>query len=305
MNDDDRQPGQSAGGALASWTLDQIVRPFTPAQFAQLLDRRTPLRFPAMDTAPWTSLLSWQQVRELLESGAVPVSQIQVTRDGEPVPHAFYCAGGQLQPSRLLELVDRGYSLLIRHIERAYAPLGALTTDMEAVLGERVRVSLVSTTGEGGALRRHFDPGDVLAIQLEGAKRWRIYDQPVEHPIPAGPCIERSADGATELDTVLSTGDRLFVPAGYWHRCENQRGRSLHVSIVLNPMCEQNLLAAMAQTLVADRECRRPGIRSVDPAARTAALRRLKAMLRQRLEVISVDDLMSAYLSNDHGAGPE
>lgn len=305
MTDHDRQSNQSAGAELAPWTFDRIVTPFSAAQFAELLNRRVPLRFPAVDATLWSSLLSWDRVKELVESGAVSVSQIQVTRDGEPVPHAFYCAGRQLQPSRLFELVDRGFSLLIRHIERACATLGALTADIEATLGERVRVSLVSTTGQGGALQRHFDPGDVLAIQLEGAKRWRIYDRPVEHPIPAGPCVERAADGATELDTVLSSGDRLFVPAGYWHRCENQQGRSLHISIVLNPVCQQNLLAAVAQTLVADRECRRPGIRSVDRAARAAAIRGLKTGLQQRLDAMSIDDLTVAYLGNGDGADPE
>ncbi|HYE86581.1 MAG TPA: cupin domain-containing protein [Vicinamibacterales bacterium] len=281
-----------------SRTLDQVLQPFTPVQFAEMLARRAPLRFPLTD-ARARPLLSWQQVIELLRSGAVPPARLQVTRDGDPVPSAFYVAGGKLQLQRLLDLLDRGYSLLIRHIEQSYPPLDELASDLEALLGERVRISLVSTTGDGGALRRHFDPGDVLAIQLEGAKRWRIYDQPADHPVPAGPCVERAVDGATELDTVLLGGDRLFVPAGYWHRCENQEGRSLHISIVFNPMCVQNLVEVIAQKLADDRSCRTPAVRSIDPAARRAALQQLKASMLRRIETMSIEEMAAAFLRDD------
>jgi lysine-specific demethylase/histidyl-hydroxylase NO66 len=302
MTDLGLQPGDNVGGT-SMWTLDSVIRPFTRSQFAEILERRVPLVFPALDPASATSLLSWHQVEGLLTSFAIPPKLVQVTRDGEAVPSPFYCLNGRLHPARLLALLDRGHSIVIKRVEQIYPPAAALKSDIERVIGDRVRVSLVSTTGSGGALARHFDRGDVLAIQLEGAKLWHIYDSPVENPVPASPDVERTADGGTERDVLLRCGDRLLIPSGYWHRCENQQGRSLHLAVVFNPLCAQVLLAAIAKALVADPECRRPESHRLVPADRAAMIAEMKEALLRRIETMSVDELADAYLSDNNPAG--
>ena len=280
------------------WTFDRLLTPLTKPEFVRMLAARTPGLLPASAGDRWSSLLSWGTVRQLFEASAIPADSLMVTRDGVQVPRVFYCVDDRIQPKRLFELLDRGYSMVVRYFEKSFAPLAGLAAEMQMVLGERVRISLVSTTGAGGALPRHFDHGDVLALQLAGAKRWRIYDDPVTDPVVAGPSVERTDKGVVELDTVLHPGSRLFVPAGYWHHCDNTEGRSLHLSVVLNPPCAQNVLAAIARAMVADPEWRRPGDRVLDPAARVVSREALKAMVLRRLNDMPAESMFALYLAD-------
>lgn len=294
----DAKPPRESVTVDSPWTLDRLVWPVPVVRFIELLATRTPMRFPDVDADTWSSLLSWETIREVLHASDIPAARVVVTRDGSPVMPDFFCSQGKVQAARLFDLLDRGYSMIIRRLEECHPPMAALSAHLQTVLGDRIRIALVSTTGAGGALQRHYDRGDVLALQLEGAKRWKLYDQPVDNPVMAGPAVDRSDEGVVEIDTVLNPGDRLFVPAGYWHRCENQGERSVHLSIVFNPVCAQSVLSALARAMVLDPACRRPTSRLLDPADRAASVRELQSTLVQRLRSMSVEEMMAAYFSD-------
>jgi ribosomal protein L16 Arg81 hydroxylase len=56
----------------------------------------------------------------------------------------------------------------------------------------------------------------------------------------------------------LQPGDLLFLPAGYWHHCENGPERSLHLGIFLIPPTYLHVVKAVTSKLVADERFRLP-----------------------------------------------
>jgi ribosomal protein L16 Arg81 hydroxylase len=97
-----------------------------------------------------------------------------------------------------------------------------------------VKVCAIVTTGSGRALSLHYDAKDLIIMQVEGSKRWRIYGPPVANPV-IGMANETPPEGGPLFDTVLQPGDIAFMPAGYWHECDNGPDRSLHVLLLLDP----------------------------------------------------------------------
>ena len=92
---------------------------------------------------------------------------------------------------------------------------------------------VIVTTGTGGALKLHRDQQDRVIVQVEGSKRWQIHGPSVSERTP-GIAGEFPPKGAPIFDNFLMAGDVLFLPGGYWHKCENGPGRSLHVMLFLD-----------------------------------------------------------------------
>ncbi len=69
--------------------------------------------------------------------------------------------------------------------------------------------------------------------------------------------LPEPSDGLA-LDETLESGDVLLPPAGYWHRCENGPGRSIHMAMLIEPLCPQAIVASLAEQLRTDPAARGP-----------------------------------------------
>jgi ribosomal protein L16 Arg81 hydroxylase len=92
----------------------------------------------------------------------------------------------------------------------------------------------IVTTGRVGALQTHYDFRDLIILQVEGSKRWRIYGPRVVRPARTS-YVNEPPQTPPLLDTLLQAGDMLFMPAGFWHVCDNGPDRSLHLGLFLKP----------------------------------------------------------------------
>eukprot|EP00928_Gymnodinium_smaydae_P023494 TRINITY_DN19369_c0_g2_i1.p1 TRINITY_DN19369_c0_g2~~TRINITY_DN19369_c0_g2_i1.p1 ORF type:complete len:492 (-),score=92.52 TRINITY_DN19369_c0_g2_i1:66-1328(-) len=70
----------------------------------------------------------------------------------------------------------------------------------------------------------HTDRQDVLVVQCEGRKHWRVHGPPVPFPAEhqergkSGDVLHEDDVGPHLLDATLSPGDVLYVPRGFAHR---------------------------------------------------------------------------------------
>ena len=88
-------------------------------------------------------------------------------------------------------------------------------------------------------------------------------------------------------------GDFLFLPAGYWHRCENGPGRSLHVCIVFEPPCGRDVVTSLASQLAADETFKQPLTRYADASALAAHEAALKTRLIDQVKAWSLADFLA------------
>jgi ribosomal protein L16 Arg81 hydroxylase len=78
----------------------------------------------------------------------------------------------------------------------------------------------------------HHDTHDVICLQVEGEKRWLVYEPVWELPLRHQRYHkEMGAPGSTVLDVVLRPGDTLYLPRGWLHEALTSETDSLHLTI--------------------------------------------------------------------------
>lgn len=119
------------------------------------------------------------------------------------------------------EAWSRGASVQVMHMQQFHEPVWRLLAAMERSFGALFGANAYLTPGGEQGFAPHFDDVEVFMMQLEGSKRWRIYEPPLgeEFPLPR----EYSRDflpselGEPVLDCVLEPGDLLYLPRGSVH----------------------------------------------------------------------------------------
>ena len=219
--------------------FSDLIAPLSSADVAELRRSRT-LKHQSSGGHP-VNLLDWETMWNLIETGAIPIEQCRITYARQTVPPEFYLDDGKLNARRLGALVERGISILANGLQ-LHAPTVAAACRDAATQGVRIAgAGAIATTGSSGALSIHYDDRDIIVLQMEGAKRWRIYDSDAVTPAVGDDDIARVRPRASPLlDQRLQPGDLLYLPAGYWHECENEASRSLHVGLFVNPPRRQS-----------------------------------------------------------------
>jgi hypothetical protein len=218
---------QSVKSSAATGFCD-LIAPLTPADLSALWLGHTFEHCRSSGDGHFASLLDWDGLWALIERGALPPEDCRVTYARKTVAPKFYLDEGRFNPMRLAGLLDQGVSMVVVKLN-AHVPTIAAACRDAASLGLRiVHAGAIVTTGREGAFEPHYDLFHLIVLQVEGSKRWRIYGPRVQEPV-----AELAANDPPQtppvFETVLAPGDRLFLPAGYWHSCDNGPGRSLHI----------------------------------------------------------------------------
>ena len=145
--------------------------------------------------------------------------------------------------------LKRGGALLLEGLDILDSPVNAFISKLDSALPCTLSncVAFLSQRGSE-AYRGHCDTDDVLVIQIEGQKRWRIYSPQQRRYVDNN--LDDTRLGRQIAEIVMGPGDVLYVRAGVPHRCDTVSDYSLHVSIDLcdrTPNIEQITYEANAR----------------------------------------------------------
>jgi ribosomal protein L16 Arg81 hydroxylase len=130
--------------------------------------------------------------------------------------------------------------------------IGALCRELEADFQHRVGVNLYLTPRSAQGLRPHVDSHDVVILQIDGVKEWRV-----------GGVLSRSSPTAAlpgePIDSVpdaqgylLTPGDALYIPRGYAHEAVTQTSSSLHLTVGIHVLTWADLLGEALHLVAAE-----------------------------------------------------
>jgi ribosomal protein L16 Arg81 hydroxylase len=266
-------------------SLKELVSPLTEAAFFELLRARSFTFQRSSRNDRFQHLLNWNALRDIIENGIFPPSELRVTNKTEPVAPLFYLQNGKVSAEKLAKLLRQGASLIVVPIDPYLPAVDALCADIRARTNEKIKAGAIVTTGDTGALKYHFDTNDLIIIQLEGSKRWRIYGPPVANPLKKDDSLE--PHGIPIFDDVMRPGDFLFLPAGYCHHCDNGPDLSLHLGIFFEPPTGYQTVAdatkALLPQLIEEEIFRIPLTRLGDATNRIALEAAIKSRLIEKL----------------------
>ncbi|MFJ9033394.1 cupin domain-containing protein [Streptomyces sp. NPDC102274] len=248
------------------------------------------------------SLFGWDDLNEILETHQVRSPQMRLSRDGKQLPEASYMEARvarrgrrriRVDPAKLRAALHAGHTLAMRYVDEIHPGLSQLSEAFERRLLSDFEFNLYASWAPTGGFNAHWDNHDVFAIQLHGSKRWRIFGR---NEFSMHPRDSAMGTPPTEVvdDLVLSPGDVLFLPRGYWHDPVTEEGPSLHITGSIPCTTGLDLARWLLDQLREDETMCAELLRFGDPEGPREVLRKV----RERLDgALGEEDLLKRFFA--------
>ncbi len=258
-------------------SLEDLLHPITPDQFRAEYQGRKPLHIPGGEGGPKAALLDWATFNGLLGQTALWTPEtLKLVLNTRPVAPEFYCeladtqSGKRLRPSpaKVNVFLSTGASLVVNDVQTLTPALAETSAMLGQAFAGLVGANVYCSFGGVRAFATHFDLHEVFAIQVEGEKTWRLYENraedPVEFPVSDDQVVgwfERTR-GRTMQDVLMRPGDVLYLPRGWYHDALAEPGASLHVTFSVTPLYGRILFSLLEKAALQD-----PAFRAWLPSA--------------------------------------
>lgn len=224
--------------------LETLFAPVSAGRFLAEHWQRRPLLSPGDDPDRFAGLVRLDDVDFLVTTlSSLEGGWIMLSKDGVPRPN--YTVRG---PEQLADLAavhaayDDGYTIILTMLQRRWPAVGRLCRDLEGdltqrgvLLARRVAANLYLTPPGSRGFDPHYDEHDVVVLQLEGEKLWRVHGS--DQPRPIERQRQRSAQlPALEFAATLRPGQALYIPRGCYHEAATSAVHSLHLTLSV-PVC--------------------------------------------------------------------
>jgi ribosomal protein L16 Arg81 hydroxylase len=140
---------------------------------------------------------------------------------------------GRIDLPRLFALHDAGATLILSHMHEIHPPLGRFCRGLERIFLHPVQGNIYLTPPGAQGFRAHYDTHDVLILQVQGEKLWRLWPTPCV-PFANTHTLSENQPILDEepLSQMMRPGDVLYVPRGVLHDASSQGAQSsLHLTI--------------------------------------------------------------------------
>jgi len=176
-------------------------------------------------TRSFADLFGWEKLNAALNAAPAVHPTVRLTKHEKKVP---------VQDSiDIINQVRDGATLIFEHLDRYDAMVGRLADSVSADTCEDTRVNLYLSCPQHFGFLRHYDTQDVFVLQIEGVKRWRVWEPTVEAPLffQKTHGLEPPSEDSKYLDVEVRPGDVLYIPRGHWHDALAQTEPTIHLTL--------------------------------------------------------------------------
>ncbi|MFJ9416668.1 cupin domain-containing protein [Streptomyces sp. NPDC101227] len=216
-------------------------------------------------TGDFSALFTWDDLNGIIARHRLEPPRLRLFNDGTQVPqHAYthpvvskrHTVWHRIEPANLHHQLKDGASLVLDAVDALHPGVENLAEALERHFRTDVQVNLYASWTAKEGFGVHFDDHDVVVVQLEGAKRWKIYEPTRIDPLRVDIEAPDPPDGDPVTEITLRAGDMLYLPRGWWHAVAATEGRSLHLTCGLKPATGADLLSWLADQLRASATVR-------------------------------------------------
>jgi ribosomal protein L16 Arg81 hydroxylase len=266
-------------------TLGSVLSPVDPGTFLDEYFERQPLHVGRDEPRFFAGVYDVAELEAALVVGSRNVEQFAMTKGGATLDRDEMTIERRsirsrytgkppvlvIDPRAVAARFESGYTLLIKDAASFSPRLQALCNRLQTDLGCYVQANVYFTPPRAQGFALHHDTHDTLILQIEGTKKWNVFEPAVELPIETQPYskAEHGSCSGAPREIALAPGDTLYLPRGFRHEAATAENRSLHVTLALLPLRVIDLVESALQfAAVSQVELRRalpPGWH-LDPA---------------------------------------
>ena len=260
----------SRGHAERSRAEDALALTLDPVSAASFFDEsweRQPRVIARADRERFRELLDVAGIERLVCETGMRMPAFRLVKDGSPLPPSDYTDDIPWRPGSFSQIasVERvaaefaaGATLVLQALHLWRPAVAVYCRGLEMRLGFPVQANAYLTPAAAQGFAVHHDTHDVFVLQVEGRKRWRLYEPRLELPLKDQRWSQDLGDVGTPVDEfTLEAGDTLYVPRGWPHEAETSHVQALHLTIGLHPPTRMDALRAALESCADDLEFRR------------------------------------------------
>ena len=269
----------------ASCLFQAIINLITLDKFYKEYWEKKPLLIRAKENKQrFKNLLSLESIRKMSKdhhlyyARDLNVTKYKKGKDGvkrrvtlDKLPRDDSSDGVLVDPVELWSNYDNGCTVRLlcphKHSDNVHALLSTLKLELQCMVGANAYLTPPKSS-QGFA--PHYDDIEAFCLQLEGSKRWKVYEPTMVLPrVSLEDFTPEDIEGKTPImDVTLEEGDLLYMPRGWIHQActlQDDNEHSLHLTIsamqqwawvdlldMLMPEALEN--AAMSETSTSLRE---------------------------------------------------
>ena len=175
---------------------------------------------------------------------------------------------GFIDPAGVAKQLANGATLKLNQVEDWHPLIRDINDTLNTLFPAESKAFLFYTPAGKRGMLPHRDGSRVVAVQIEGAKEWHLYDTPPETASNAG----LDVDTSKEQVVVMEAGDLLYLPHGTGHAATAIDHTSLHVTFTLTEPFPSALVQAYVSEWIASGRSATALRDAASPLAQAAAL---------------------------------
>jgi ribosomal protein L16 Arg81 hydroxylase len=290
-------------------TTEPVVGRLGGDFLAQAFRRRHHI-FPG-EPADVADLLSWPALNEILAAQRLESPRLRLAVGGTALEQSTYTTAinsrrgvrwHRLNTGELNRHLAEGATLVVDAIDEMHPPIRRLAAALEEKFHTSAQANAYASWRPESGFLTHWDDHDTFIVQLDGAKRWRLFG--LTRPAPLHRDIELPEEpGGEPIDEfVLTAGDVLYVPRGHWHDVAAVPGQySLHLTFGLGVTTGADLLGFLADELREVQLFREDLPIQADPSEQQGWLERFRKHVIAELDR---PDLLLRFITYADGTEP-
>uniref|UniRef100_A0A672QZH5 Bifunctional lysine-specific demethylase and histidyl-hydroxylase n=1 Tax=Sinocyclocheilus grahami TaxID=75366 RepID=A0A672QZH5_SINGR len=180
----------------------------------------------------YSSLFQLSDVKQLCARGLRYATDLNVCRCVNGKKKVLNKAGKVKFSQLKKDLEERRATIQLHQPQRFKDELWRIQERLESFFGSLVGSNVYITPEASQGLPPHYDDVEVLILQLEGQKHWRLYQPTV--PLAREYSLEpEDRIGPPTHNFILQPGDLLYFPRGTIHQADTPAGveRSTHLTL--------------------------------------------------------------------------
>lgn len=252
----------------------------------------------------YRDLLSIQRIDDLISGIDFQAGQLDMARADPPISRTDYSFdSGMIDRGAVARHFQSGATIILPQLHQMDATLANFSRAVEALFSCHVQTNIYLTPPDAQGFKTHYDDHDVLVLQIQGSKAWRLYDTPIENPYRGeGFQPDRHEVGEPVEEFVLHAGECAYVPRGLMHDASTHgHDVSLHITVGLIVKTWADLMLEV----VSDVALRRPEFRNALPAGfarpdfdRSGSAARFKGMMNALVSEADLDSSFDIFVDN-------